>query len=112
MKAERRQAKRMERRRTNEVKAERRQVKRIERAKRREARRELVRKRNEPPLLTKEEERFNAVSHGAGAILAAVCTALLLRKSESAFAVAASLVYGISMILMMGVRREAGLPAL
>ena len=73
----------------------------VEREQRRMERREQVRKRNEPPILTKEEERFNAISHGAGAVLAAVCTALLLRKSESAFAVLASLVYGVSMIVMM-----------
>ena len=67
----------------------------------REERRELVRKRNEPPLLTREEERFNAVSHGAGVALAAVCTALLLGKSDTGYKMAASLVYGVSMILMM-----------
>ena len=68
---------------------------------RREARRELVRRRNEPPLLSRKEEVINAVSHGAGALLAAACTALLLLKSDEPCKVAASLVYGVSMILMM-----------
>ena len=40
------------------------------RASARSIRREQVRLRNEPPVLTVGEEVFNAVSHGLGALLA------------------------------------------
>ncbi len=67
----------------------------------RRRRQERVRARNEPPRLSAEEERFNTLSHGAGVLLGAVCTALLLAKSDTAWKLAASLVYGGSMTLMM-----------
>ena len=67
----------------------------------RAARRALVRERNEPPVLTAGEERFNALSHGAGAVLAAMAAAALVIKSGSPLAVTASCFYGVSMVLMM-----------
>lgn len=74
---------------------------RMERRLRREQRRELVRSRNEPPRLSAVEETFNAVSHGAGALLAAAAMAALLARSETALERLAALVYGVSMIFMM-----------
>lgn len=65
------------------------------------ARRELVRARNEPPCLTRGEERFNALSHGMGAILAAGGMVLLLLRAHTGLARMAAFFYGISMILMM-----------
>ena len=41
------------------------------RARARAIRRAKVQERNEPPHLTAGEERFNTVSHGVGALLAA-----------------------------------------
>lgn len=76
-------------------------MKRAVRAERRAARRELARKRNEPPLLSKPEERFNAVSHGIGAALALWGMVLLLGRSATAMERTASLFYGVSMVLMM-----------
>ena len=67
----------------------------------REIRREKVRERNEPPRLTAGEERFNTVSHGAGAVLAAAAMVLLLVRSDTPLKVMASCFYGISMVLMM-----------
>ena len=71
------------------------------RAAARAERRERVRKRNEPPVLTAGEERFNALSHGAGAVLAAAAAAALLMKAGSGLAVTAAWVYGASMTMMM-----------
>lgn len=73
----------------------------IQRARVRAARRARVRERNEPPRLTIGEERFNAVSHGLGALGAAAALALLLERSGGAMELLASCVYGISMVLMM-----------
>lgn len=73
----------------------------IQRARLRAARRARVRERNEPPRLTVGEERFNAVSHGLGALGAAAALALLLARSGTAMERLASCVYGISMVLMM-----------
>ena len=67
----------------------------------REIRREKVRERNEPPRLTAGEERFNTVSHGAGAVLAAAAMVLLLVRSDTPLKVMASCFYGTSMVLMM-----------
>ena len=71
------------------------------RANLRAARREEIYARNEPPHLTAREERFNAVSHGAGAVLAAAGTALLLGRADSPAKEAAAWIYGASMVLMM-----------
>lgn len=60
-----------------------------------------IQARNEPPRLTVTEEVFNAVTHGAGAVLAAAGLALLLARSQGWREIMASLVYGVSMILMM-----------
>ena len=67
----------------------------------REVRRAKIRARNEPPRLTAGEERFNAVSHGAGAVLAAAGMVLLLLRSDTPLKVTASCFYGVSMVLMM-----------
>lgn len=67
----------------------------------RAARKARVRERNEPPRLTAGEERFNAVSHGAGAALAAAAMVLLLLRSDTPLKVLASCFYGVSMVLMM-----------
>ena len=67
----------------------------------RERRREEARRRNEPPRLTKREEIINAVSHGAGAVLAVACMVLLILKSDTPLKLMASLFYGVSMVLMM-----------
>ena len=63
--------------------------------------REQIRARNEPPRLSREEERFNTISHGIGAAAALLCTALLAIRSDTGWKLAASLVYGGSMTLMM-----------
>ena len=64
-------------------------------------RRAKIRAKNEPPLLSVPEERFNAASHGLGAVLAAGAMWVLLEKSETGVQTAAALVYGVSMVLMM-----------
>ena len=68
---------------------------------RRLRRRVIARKRNEPTVLTAGEEVFNAVSHGLGAVLAAVAAVLLLVRSDTGLKVMASCFYGVSMFLMM-----------
>ncbi|MDD3347478.1 hemolysin III family protein [Oscillibacter sp.] len=64
-------------------------------------RKERVRALNEPPHLTVGEEIFNAVSHGAGAVLAVAAMTVLLAKAPDGPAVLAACVYGGSMIFMM-----------
>lgn len=64
-------------------------------------RRARTRALNEPPRLTVGEEAFNAVSHGAGALLGAAAMAALLGKSQGPLEVLAAWVYGVSMIFMM-----------
>ena len=73
----------------------------LQKARLRAVRRERVRARNEPPRLTVGEEAFNAASHGAGALGAAAALALLLARSQGPAELLASLVYGVSMVLMM-----------
>lgn len=68
---------------------------------RRLRRRVIARRRNEPPVLTRGEELFNAASHGVGAALAAGATVLLLLRSHTGMEVLASCFYGVSMFLMM-----------
>jgi len=72
------------------------------RARARSVRRARTRALNEPPRLTVGEEVFNAVTHGVGALLAVAGMVLLLQRAEGGLAVLASCVYGISMIVMMG----------
>lgn len=71
------------------------------RARLRAVRKARVRARNEPPRLTAGEEAFNAVSHGAGAVLAAAAMITLLLRSDTALKITATCFYGISMVLMM-----------
>ena len=56
---------------------------------------------NEPPVRPLLEEIGNSVTHGVGAILGIIGLILMLLKSEGALMILGSLVYGLSMILMM-----------
>ena len=67
----------------------------------RELRLAKARVRNEPPARTMGEEVFNAVSHGAGGLLAVAGMILLLLRSRTGLEVMASCFYGISMVIMM-----------
>lgn len=60
-----------------------------------------VRALNEPPRLSVGEEIFNAVSHGAGALLAVAATVLLFLRSATGAELTATCFYGLSMIGMM-----------
>lgn len=60
-----------------------------------------VRALNEPPRLSVGEEIFNAVSHGAGALLAVAATVLLFLSSATGAELTATCFYGLSMIGMM-----------
>ena len=62
---------------------------------------ERAKRRNEPPVRTRGEEIFNAVSHGVGGALAVAGMVLLLLRSHTGLAVMASCFYGISMVVMM-----------
>ena len=67
----------------------------------RSVRRARLRAMNEPPRLTLGEEVFNAATHGAGALLAVAGMVLLLLRSDTGMKLLASLVYGISMVVML-----------
>ena len=56
---------------------------------------------NEPPVRPVLEEIGNSVTHGVGAILGIIGLILMLMKSEGALMILGSIVYGMSMILMM-----------
>lgn len=58
-------------------------------------------KRNEPPVLSLQEEVINSLTHGIGAVLAIIAMILLLRKSTTPLMITASCFYGISLIFMM-----------
>lgn len=66
-----------------------------------ERKKQRVRERNQPPVLTLLEETGNAITHGVGALLAISGFVLLLLKSDSRLKILASCFYGISLILMM-----------
>lgn len=75
---------------------------RLEPEKRRKReRRNQLRSLNEPPKRPVLEEVGNAVTHGVGAILAAIGLSLMLLKSDTPLKITASLVYGLSMLVMM-----------
>ncbi len=61
----------------------------------------LHRQLNEPPKLSTLEEIGNAITHGCGALFALIAIVLLLLKSDTHLKVIATLVYGLSMFLMM-----------
>ena len=65
------------------------------------ARKEAIRAKNEPPLLSLGEEVINAVSHGVGTCLSIAAFVLLLLRSDTPLKFTASCFYGISMIVMM-----------
>ena len=77
------------------------QIRRVQKNRLRAVRRARVQARNEPPHLTGGEECFNAVSHGAGALLAAAALGLLVVRSYTPLEMMASCFYGISMVVMM-----------
>lgn len=57
-----------------------------------------------PPIPTprsKLEEIGNSITHGVGAILAVIGLILLIRKSDTNMKMAASIIYGLSLTLMM-----------
>jgi hemolysin III len=60
-----------------------------------------IRRKNEAPKRSVLEEIGNSVSHGLGAIFGIVALVLMLLKSDTPMKVTGSLVYGISMIIMM-----------
>lgn len=62
---------------------------------------EELKKKNEPPQLTIKEEVINSITHGIGAALAIAGFVLLLLKSDTGVKIFASLIYGISLIVMM-----------
>lgn len=62
---------------------------------------EKLRVQNEPPQLSQREEIGNAVTHGAGALLAVAGMILLLLRSETGPEIMAACIYGISLFLMM-----------
>ena len=55
----------------------------LQRARLRAVRRARVQARNEPPHLTAGEERFNTVSHSAGALLAAGLVWVIFRVGKN-----------------------------
>ena len=57
--------------------------------------------KNEPPHLTVLEEIGNAVTHGLGAIFGVVALVLMLSKSTDGKMILASIVYGVSIVVMM-----------
>lgn len=97
--------KRLEKKEKKEVKAALKEKKRIERED--ELNRpltkeeELKRALNEPPVRPVLEEIGNSVTHGVGAILGIVALILMLNKSDGGLMILGSIVYGLSMILMM-----------
>lgn len=60
-----------------------------------------LKKKNEPPVLSLSEEIINAISHGIGALLAIAGLVLLLLKSDTGMEITASLIYSISLFLLM-----------
>lgn len=60
-----------------------------------------TKKRNEPPRLSPGEERFNALSHGLGGLLAIAAAVVLLLRSHTGLEIMASCFYGVSMTVMM-----------
>ncbi len=76
-----------------ERKAEKKQ-KRVEKRKR-------IRALNEPPHLTILEEIGNAVTHGVGALLAAIGMVLLLLKSDTGLKIMGTCFYGVSLFFLM-----------
>lgn len=66
-----------------------------------EERKKHFRELNEPPKLTMGEEVGNAITHGAGALLAIAGMIILLLKSDTSLKVMASCFYGISLFFLM-----------
>ena len=56
---------------------------------------------NEAPKRELKEEIGNAITHGVGALIAVVMMILMLVRSTNNLMIMASLIYGISMIVMM-----------
>ena len=75
--------------------------KKVQKKQKRLEKRQRIRLRNEPPHLTILEEIGNAVTHGVGAILAAVGMILLLLKSDTGLKVMGTCFYGISLFFLM-----------
>ncbi len=67
----------------------------------REEKRLRIKEKNEPPHLTVLEEIGNAVTHGVGALLAAIGMVMLLTKSSTGLEIMGALFYGISLFFLM-----------
>lgn len=87
--------------RRSEAERLRKEVRRLQRERKRVERKEKIRQRNEPPRLSGREEAINAISHGAGVLMAAACMVLMIAKSDAPLKLMASLFYGVSMMFMM-----------
>lgn len=66
-----------------------------------EEKKEYIKKINSSPKRCLLEEIGNSITHGVGALLGILALILLLIKSDTGLEVMASLVYGISIFLMM-----------
>ena len=60
-----------------------------------------IKAQNEPPHLSVLEEIGNSVTHGLGAIFGVIALVLMLMKSTDGKMVLASIVYGVSIFVMM-----------
>jgi hemolysin III len=64
-------------------------------------RKATIRAKNTPPALPLLEEIGNSITHGLGAVFALVALALMLTKSDTPLKIAAAIIYGTSLFLMM-----------
>ena len=62
---------------------------------------ERIRELNKPPVRSTLEEIGNSITHGLGALFAIFALIILSIKSTSTLMLTASLVYGLSMFVMM-----------
>ena len=93
--------KKLEKKERKEVKASLKEQKRIEREEEKVRPKTPEELKNEPPVRPVLEEIGNSVTHGVGAILGIVGLILMLMKSTSPLMILGSIVYGLSMIIMM-----------
>ena len=93
--------KKIEKKERREVKASLKEKRRLEREEEKVRPKTPEELKNEPPVRPVLEEIGNSVTHGVGAILGIVGLILMLIKSTSPLMILGSIVYGLSMIIMM-----------